>query len=255
MDIENRVSTASLPLLHNPEIKLAHNKHKALKVYFQQLRKLNKEPTDKADVIASEQKLQSMGYVDYVENLTTQQQQILANNNVINYIPWSAVWKPNSLSTPCRIVFDASKPTDSGFSLNDILAKGTNNMNRLVEILIRWSLHTTAFHTDIRKMYNSVRLQEHHWCLQWYIWENQLDRKKIRKKKVIKSRIYGVKSSGNQSERALRETGRLSSTDYPEVANIIMKYKMTVYQERNPRNLQPKEQMSWRLLSIVVAFH
>ncbi|XP_066924657.1 uncharacterized protein [Clytia hemisphaerica] len=223
VELKNRISHASLPLLHNPETKLVNNKHKALKVYFQQLRKLDKEPSDKKDVIASEAKLQSMGYVDYVENLTPQQQQMLSNTKVVNFIPWRAVWKPNSLSTPCRIVFDASQPTDSGYSLNDILAKGTNNMNRLVEILIRWSLHHTAFHTDIRKMYNSVRLREHHWCLQRYIWEEQLDKTKIPKEKVIKTLIYGVKSSGNQSERALRETGRLSSEDYPEVAKIVMK--------------------------------
>ncbi|XP_066913677.1 uncharacterized protein [Clytia hemisphaerica] len=72
-------------------------------------------------------------------------------------------------------------------------------------------------------MYNSVRLREHHWCLQRYIWGENLDQKKIPKEKVIKTLIYGVKSSGNQSERALRETGQLSSQDYPEVASIIMK--------------------------------
>ena len=121
------------------------------------------------------------------------------------------------------MVFDASQPTDSGYSLNDMLAKGTNNMNRLVEVLIRWTIHHTAFHTDIRKMYNSVKLQEHHWCLQRYIWEKNLDKTKIPKEKVIKTLIYGIKSSGNQSERALRETGRLSKDEYPEVYNIIMK--------------------------------
>ena len=223
VDTKNRISYATLPLIHNPEVKLANNKHKALKVYHQQLNKLDKEPSDKADVIASEKKLQSMGFVDYVENLSTNQQQMLSNSKIINFIPWRAVWKPNSISTPCRIVFDASQPTDSGFSLNDILAKGTNNMNRLVEILIRWTTHHTAFHTDIRKMYNSVRLQPHHWCLQRYIWEADLDKTKIPKEKVIKTLIYGVKSSGNQSERALRETARLSKDDYPEVYNIILK--------------------------------
>ena len=223
VDIKNRVSFASLPLLHDPEIKLANNKHKALKVYYQQIKKLDQQPSDKADVIASERKLQTMGFVDYVENLTTHQQQMLANTKIINFIPWRAVWKPNSLSTPCRVVFDASQPTNSGYSLNDILAKGTNNMNRLVEILIRWTTHHTAFHTDVRKMYNSVKLLQEHWCLQRYIWDDELDKSKIPKEKVIKTLIYGVKSSGNQSERALRLTGQLSKETYPEIYNIIQK--------------------------------
>ena len=40
-----------------------------------------------------------------------------------NFIPWRVVWKDNSISTPCRIVFDASQPTSSGFSLNDVVTE------------------------------------------------------------------------------------------------------------------------------------
>ena len=71
-------------------------------------------------------------------------------------------------------------------------------MNRLVEILIRWTMHHTAFYTDVREMYNSVNLHESHWCLQRYVWDEQLDKGNISKEKVIKTLIYGVKSSGNQ---------------------------------------------------------
>ena len=35
------------------------------------------------------------------------------------------------MSTPCRLAFDASQPTSSGASLNDLLKKGKNNMNKL----------------------------------------------------------------------------------------------------------------------------
>ena len=101
------------------------------------INKLNKNPKDKADVIESEVRLQSLGYVEYVKNLSTKQQEMLRTNKIQNYIPWRAVWNGNSVSTPCRVVYDASQPTPSGISLNDILAKGKNNMNKLVEIVIR----------------------------------------------------------------------------------------------------------------------
>ncbi|MEM7375585.1 MAG: hypothetical protein AAF587_43730 [Bacteroidota bacterium] len=223
VDPDTRESWATLPLLHNPEIKLAPNKDKALKIYHQQLKKLNQAPVDKADVIKAEKKLQSMGFVDYVRNMSEDQQQMLANNNIQNFIPWRAVWNGNSLSTPCRIVFDASHPTKSGYSLNSILAKGTNNMNKLVEIFIRWTSHHTAYHTDIRKMYNTVKLKENHWCLQRYVWQEELDHTKIPEEKIIKTLIYGVKSSGNQSERALRETSKLFKDQYPDVFAVIHK--------------------------------
>ena len=79
------------------------------------------------------------------------------------------MWNGNSISTPCRLVFDASQATASGWSLNDILAKWKNNMNKLVEIVIHWSMHKIGCHTDIKKMYYSVKLAEDDWCLQRYI--------------------------------------------------------------------------------------
>ena len=223
VDLKNRITTANLPLLHEPKTKLANNRKQALGVYNQQIKKLKKTPQDKDDVLKSESKLQDLGHVDFIRNLSQQQQTMLRDSQVQYHIPWRAVWNGNSISTPCRIVFDASQATDSGFSLNDILAKGRNNMNKLVEIVIRWMTHKVAFHTDVQKMYNSVKLKEEDWCFQRYIWEKDLDPAKIPEEKVIKTLIYGVKSSGNQSERGLRETARLSSKEYPEVNEIVQR--------------------------------
>ena len=47
-------------------------------------------------------------------------------------------------------------------------------MNRLVDILIRWSSHRIAFHTDVAKMYNSIKLYEDQWCYQRYLWNDEL---------------------------------------------------------------------------------
>jgi hypothetical protein len=131
------------------------------------------------------------------------------------------VWNGNSISTPCRLVFDASQATNTGYSLNDIVAKGTNNMNKLIEIIIRWSSYLIGFHTDIQKMYNTIKLNEEHWCLQRYIWQRDLIATEIPVEKVIKTLIYGVRSSGNQAEYGLRETSRLSAEEYPEVHRIV----------------------------------
>ena len=63
-------------------------------------------------------------------------------------------------------------------------------------------------------MYNTVKLLEKDWCFQRYIWQENLDSMKIPEEKVIKTLIYGVKSSGNQAERGLRETANLCKEDY-----------------------------------------
>ena len=70
-------------------------------------------------------------------------------------------------------------------------------------------------------MYNSVKLHEQNWCLQRYIWQQDLDPTKVPEEKVIKPLIYGVKSSGNQAELALRETVKFSQGEYPIINEII----------------------------------
>ena len=96
LDVASQRATASLPLMNNPSIKIAHNKERALKVYNQQIKKLNQNTDDKKDVIESEEKLQQLGYVDYVRNLKTEQQGMLRKSEIQNFIPWrSVVWKFN----------------------------------------------------------------------------------------------------------------------------------------------------------------
>ena len=145
VDLKHAITTAVLPFLSNPDTKLTPNKKKAVAIYKSQIKKLNNCEKDKNDVLTSERKLQDLGHVEYVGNLSADQQKMLHENPIQNYIPWSCVWNGNSLSTPCRIVFNASMPTQSGFSLNDLLAKGSNNMNKLVEILLDGELTAMPF--------------------------------------------------------------------------------------------------------------
>ena len=100
----------------------------------------------------SERKMQKLGFVDKLERSTSSQKEAVKNSRTQYFIPRRAVWNSNSLSTPCRLPFDASQVTTSGYSLNSILAKCRNNMNKLIEILIRWLTHRFGFHTDISKM-------------------------------------------------------------------------------------------------------
>ena len=66
-------------------------------------------------------------------------------------------------------------------------------MNKLVEIVIRWRIHKFAYHSDIQKMYNTIKLNKEHWCYQLYLWENNLNPTEKPEWKVIRTLIYGVK--------------------------------------------------------------
>ena len=95
-------------------------------------------------------------------------------------------------------------------------------MNKLIEILVRWTAHKCGFHTDIQKMYNTVVLQNSHWHYQMYLWHDDLCMVWPPQRKVIKTLIYGVRSSGSLAERGLRLTAELNKALYPRACDIIM---------------------------------
>ena len=167
-------------------------------------------------------KLRSLGFVEWVKNLSKEDQEMLQKSPIKNFIKWKQVFK-ESASTPCRPVFDASQPTPSGDSLNDITAKGTNMLNRLVEIFLSWRLHRFAFHCDVQKMYNAVKLNKEHWCLQRFLFQENLDPDEEPEEMVIGTIIYGVRSSGNQAQCALRKTAAMFKDEYPHVNDIVTK--------------------------------
>ena len=70
-------------------------------------------------------------------------------------------------------------------------------------------------------MYNTVKLHPDDWCMQRYLWKDDLDEKNAIVEKVIKTLIYGVRYSVNQSECGLRRTADYSKDRFPEVCTIV----------------------------------
>ncbi|GJQ66386.1 hypothetical protein Trydic_g8493 [Trypoxylus dichotomus] len=67
------------------------------------------------------------------------------NTKPCYYLPHHGVFKESSLTTKLRVVFDASAPSSSGFSLNDIQLVGPTIQDDLFSILIRFRQHTYMF--------------------------------------------------------------------------------------------------------------
>ena len=221
VDISQGITIAKLPFLVDPDVRLKPNEQEAIKVFRGQVKKLNSSPEDKIAVVESESKLQALGFVDYVDNLNDDDKALILSSAVKYFIPWRAVWNAKSVSTPCRLVFDGSQGTKEGCGINSLLAKGTNSLNKLVEILIRWTVYQYAFHTDIQKMYNTVRLDKRYWRYQLYLWCEELKGNDTPKWKVIKTLIYGIRSSGNLAECGLRRTVDMCKAEFPKAFDVI----------------------------------
>ncbi|XP_075157769.1 uncharacterized protein LOC142231036 [Haematobia irritans] len=76
------------------------------------------------------------------------------------YLPHHAVIKPERNSTKVRVVFNASKKSTTGLSLNDILYTGPTLQNDLMNVILRWRIFQYVFNGDIEKMYRQIVIDE-----------------------------------------------------------------------------------------------
>ena len=65
------------------------------------------------------------------------------------FLPHRAVYDPSRVSTKCRIVFDASAKTPSGFWLNDSLLPGLTLQQAIVAVELRFRTNKIALIGDI----------------------------------------------------------------------------------------------------------
>ena len=81
----------------------------------------------------------------------------------VHYLSHHEVLEPDSLSTPCRIVFNAST-TFQGQCINDYWAKDPDLLYNLLEVFLRFRENRFAIIGDIKKMQHTIRIT----CLDQY---------------------------------------------------------------------------------------
>ena len=121
VDTELNRPMARLPFKADPKVFLADNNYIASKRLQNVCNKYYKQEAVREEINHAFDKLRKRGHMKYYKDLNVNQREKLTNAETGYTIPWDVVWKESSLSTPARLVFDASSKTSTGYSLNDIL--------------------------------------------------------------------------------------------------------------------------------------
>ena len=197
-----------LPFKEDPEISLAPNNNESKGRYFRVIKSLQDKPKDKEAILDSFNKLIELGYVQKLSEMDVKTQQMI-KNMVLYVIPWNVVFKSTSISTPCRIVFNASAKTKTGKSLNSILCKGLPRLNLLplILVLLQDSILMTM---DLKKFYNSCLIPKSHYHLQCIWWSDDLKPEQKPELYVLKTHIYGMVSSSRVLELCLDKVAELN---------------------------------------------
>ena len=189
------------------------NYYQAHQAYKQQCRKPQKV---KEGIRLAHKELVDKGFMKPLSELSSEQQELINNHAFKHYYPWSSVVK-DSISTPVRLVVD---PSRTGF--NQILAKGENNMARIVDVLIRNRCKKHVFTSDISKLYNQLHLRDSALPYSLFLYSDELDPDIPPVIYVLVRAWYGVRSTGNQSGESLESLAHLFLEEFPLALVIIL---------------------------------
>ena len=190
------------------------NRYQAIKAYKQQCRKPEKV---KDGIRLAHQELVDKGFMTPLSNLSCEQQKQIKDHAFKHFYPWSSVVK-DSISTPVRLVVDPSRT-----GLNNILAKGENNMAKIYEVVVRNRCKREIFTSDISKLYNQLHLEDSALPYSLFLFSSDLDQDKEPIIFVLTRAWYGVRSTGNQSGTALEFLAEEHADDFPLAKEVIQK--------------------------------
>ena len=230
LDVENSSLVAKLPFIEDPNLKLKPNRYVAEKILESQLKIINKSDQMKEDTLKSHNKLADRGYVAPVTSLTAEERECMRSGQGY-VIPWRTRYKDNSMSTPLRLVFDAGSRCPGGESLNDILAKGQNKLIKIFDILVRFRRKKCAVASDVSMAYNGLKLTPDFFRYQQYLWKPELNPDNPTVEMVVKTLIYGVRPSGNQTMAGFALLANHCLENYPEHATAAAALKEDAYMD------------------------
>ena len=213
VDLEGQMVRVELPFIKQPaefltkRHKGSDNLYQARTIYKSQCRKPDEV---KVQIRAVHQELMDKGFMIPLLSLPVEVQTRIQEAPFWHYYPWRAVYKPGSVSTPCRLVVD---PSCTG--LNIILAKGENMLAQIPDILIRLRIQRSAWTTDISKLYNRLFLEESALPYSLFLYDPSLSDGVKPEVYVMTRAWYGVSSTGNQAAVALKRLACLNSEEFP----------------------------------------
>ncbi|KAK7944841.1 hypothetical protein WMY93_000569 [Mugilogobius chulae] len=191
---------AKYPWTEEPE-SLPNNKRAVEATFLRTEKQLSKEPEWKT------------AYASQVHEMVDRKAAVKLSKDILQ--SWTGpVWyvshliapNPHSVSTPVRLVWNSSQRY-RGLSLNDMLIKGPDVLNPIRAVLLRFRAGVFAALGDIRKMYNSVWLEEREVHLHRFLWRDTED-SEIEDFAITRVNI-GDKPAGCIAQVAMRETANL----------------------------------------------
>ena len=220
IDLEARKTWVDLPFLKDP-IPSLKAKHKGKDNNYYQALRVYKDQCKKPEIMRKEfnkvhADLVNRGFMMKLQDLPEEHQTIIRESGFRHVMPWRIQEKPDSLSTPIRMVVDGTMT-----GLNQLLAKGENRMSKISSIMIRNRCKRKTWTSDVSKLYNQLHLQPEALPFCLFLFKEDLNIHEEPDTYVMTRAWYGISPVGNQAGESL---GQLTSTledSHPEAKRIV----------------------------------
>ncbi|XP_050293812.1 uncharacterized protein LOC126734295 [Anthonomus grandis grandis] len=209
-DSNNRF-VVTIPLLESPD-RLGNSYDIAEKRFLSLERKFDRDESFKAEYCKFIKEYELLGHMRKLEN-------VKQDDLICYYMPHHGVLKESSLTTKLRVVFDASCPSSSGVSLNDLQMTGPTIQSDLFTILVRYRQHNYVIAADVEKMYRMCQINENQSSLQRILWRDNKNDKLDTYELVTVT--YGTKSAAFLAIRCLYQLGIECEVEFPEESRAI----------------------------------
>ncbi|GFX92484.1 integrase catalytic domain-containing protein [Trichonephila clavipes] len=141
-------------------------------------------------------------------------------SGVAFYMPHHGVYRPEKSTTKLRTIFNASRPSTCGKSLNSIQFNGGLVQEELFSIMVRFRKHKYAFTTDIEKMFRMINIHPEQTCLQRILWKKGIG--EPIKRYELTTVTYGTVSAPYLATRTLKQLAMDEANNFPLAAPVVL---------------------------------
>ena len=165
-----------------------------------------------------DRQIEEMVEMKFARKLSTEE--IEGYKGPVHYLPHHGVVRPDSKSTPLRVVFNSSSDYQ-GHKLNEYWHKGPDLLNNLFGIITRFRENEVAFCGDISKMYHRILIPERDQHVHRFLWRNVDQRRPpdVYLKTVL---TFGDKPAPAMAQIALQKTAKCAEEEHPEAARCLL---------------------------------
>ncbi|XP_030767653.1 uncharacterized protein LOC115891345, partial [Sitophilus oryzae] len=156
---------------------------------------------------------------EYIDNGHLELADQTIDNNEY-FIPHHCVFNPHSVTSPIRIVFDASCKDSNHISLNDCLLKGPKLQKDISAILLNFRLYAIAITADIKAMYRQIQLNPKFYKFQKIFW--RFSSEEPVQEYVLKTVTFGVNSSPFLALRTINQLANDEKELFPHASKILL---------------------------------